>query len=157
MPNGTTFRRGAERELRAAMVEAGIVERIVALPSGLFKHTGIGVTLWVLRASGSQQVLVVDGTHLGYRVGGTHRGLSRDDIDLLRSPEPHGCSRLVPLAELRQQDFDLTPSRYLAREPAPLGGTLTDRLNALERAERAAREADDRARAQLSRILGGGS
>jgi type I restriction enzyme M protein len=158
MPNGTTFRAGAERDLRAAMVEAGAVERIIALPAGLFApHTNIAVTLWMLRRDTSvKNVVMVDGTDLGYRVDGSRRTLSEDNIALLQSTEPHDRVRAVSLAEIRDRDYDLTPARYITRAPVPVADTLTDRLSALKQAENAAHLADTRAREQLSRIIGGG-
>ncbi|WP_433498315.1 N-6 DNA methylase [Sphaerimonospora sp. CA-214678] len=159
MPNGTTFRSGAERDLRAAMVEAGAVERVIALPVGLFApYTGIAVTLWMLRrGTAARDVVIVDGTDLGHRVDGSRRTLSEEDISLLRSTEPSDRVRVVSLAEIRDMDYDLTPARYITRHSTPVPDTLTDRLNTLKRAEHAAHLADARALEQLSRIIGGGS
>ncbi|MFI6457976.1 N-6 DNA methylase [Streptosporangium amethystogenes] len=157
MPNGTTFRLGAERDLRAAMVEAGAVDRIIALPAGLFApHTGIAVTLWMLRRdTAARDVVMVDGTDLGHRIDGSRRVLSEDDIALLQSTEPRDRVRVVSLEEIRDKDYDLTPARYVTREPVTIADTLTDRLDSLKQAENAAHLADTRAREQLSRIIGG--
>jgi hypothetical protein len=99
---------------------------------------------------------MVDGTDLGDRVDGSRRTLSKDDIALLRSTESRDRIRVVSLAEIRDKDYDLTPARYIVRDPSPIADTLTDRLNALKRAENAARQADAQAREQLNRIIGGG-
>ncbi|MFD9939161.1 N-6 DNA methylase [Nonomuraea sp. NPDC059023] len=153
MPNGTTFRRGAERHLRAAMVESGAVERVVALPAGLFApYTEIPVTLWVLRRDATtRNVVMVDGAELGHRTDGTRRTLSEDDIALLLSTAPQGRVKVVSPEEIQQNDYDLTPAKYIAREVTPVDDTLSERVDALERAERSARLADARVRMQLKR------
>ncbi|MFI6299767.1 N-6 DNA methylase [Nonomuraea sp. NPDC050790] len=156
MPNGTTFRRGAERHLRAAMVESGAVERIVALPAGLFApYTGIPVTLWVLRRdAATRNVVMVDGVDLGHCADGPRRVLSENDISLLVSTRPRGRVRVVSPEEIERNGYDLTPAKYVAREVASAEDTLTERMDALERAERSARLADARVREQLKKVIG---
>lgn len=156
-PTGATFRQGMERDLRAALVMAGVVERIIALPPGLFANTGIAVTLWILSESRRQGVLMVDGTDLGHMADRSRRKLSTEDIALLGSLEPSVRSRLVGFDEIRELDYNLNPSRYVVREKASSGDSLADRLRALERAERAVWDADARAWEQLRRIIGGSS
>jgi type I restriction enzyme M protein len=153
--NGSVFRTGLERNLRAAMVKAGVIDRIIAFPPRLFPYTGVGVTLWVLRESGPPSVLMVDGTDFGYMTDRSHRRLSPDDVRLLSSVEPGEHTRLVSLSEIQAQDFNLTPGRYLTRGPHPdEGETFAERLRALAEAEDAVRDADERAREQLGRIAG---
>lgn len=50
LPVGPLFRGGAEAEIRRRLIEAGTVEAIVALPSGLFHNTKIKSAIWVLRS-----------------------------------------------------------------------------------------------------------
>ncbi|MFB9248167.1 N-6 DNA methylase [Sphaerisporangium melleum] len=155
MPNGSTFSHGAERNIRAAMVKAGVVERIIALPSGLFVNTGIPVTLWVLRKSGPQNVLMVDGTDLGYMADRPQRKLSSRDIQLLASAEPGKRARLVSLTEIHEQDYNLSPGRYISRTLAPYnGGTLAERFRSLVEAEHAVQAADAHAHEQLKKVTG---
>jgi type I restriction enzyme M protein len=151
--NGSVFRTGPERDLRAAMIKAGVIDRIIAFPPRLFPYTGVGVTLWVLREWGPQSVLMVDGTDLGYMADRSHRRLSPDDVRLLSSVEPGELTRLVSLSEIQAQDFNLTPGRYLTRGPRPdEGETFAERVRVLAEAERAVQAADEHASEQLRRI-----
>lgn len=63
-PPGSAFRGGAERAIRTAMLRAGTVEAVIALPAGLASHTQIPLNLWVLARPGEtadpNRVLMVD-------------------------------------------------------------------------------------------------
>ncbi|GAA4382726.1 N-6 DNA methylase [Brevibacterium sp. NPDC049920] len=48
--------------LRQRLVAAGQVEAVVELPKGFMKNTNIGTALWVLRASGADQTMLIDAT-----------------------------------------------------------------------------------------------
>ncbi|GII80673.1 hypothetical protein Sru01_56550 [Sphaerisporangium rufum] len=153
MPNGSSFSQGAERDIRAAMVRAGVIERIIALPPGLFVTTAIPVTLWVLRKTGPQSVLLVDGTDLGNMVGRSRRELSGPEIRLLASMAPGERSRLARLPEIEEHDYDLSPARYISRMSVSQDdSTFADHLRDLALAERAVEIADAHAREQLKRI-----
>jgi type I restriction enzyme M protein len=134
MTNNSTFSaKPAERAIRAAMVEDGLVECVVALPSGLFATTGIPVTLWLLRTarSADQGVLFLDASELGQarRAG---RVLGSSDVRTIaqtyrrwlcrRTGESFdlmpGFARHADVAEIREVDYDLNPRRYVPRENA---------------------------------------
>ncbi|QCU77159.1 hypothetical protein E7744_02190 [Citricoccus sp. SGAir0253] len=63
-PAGSAFRGGAEAKIRAAMLQAGTIEAIIALPGGLASHTRIPLNLWVLARPGEVsdpgRVLMID-------------------------------------------------------------------------------------------------
>ncbi|MFC0248424.1 N-6 DNA methylase [Citricoccus parietis] len=63
-PAGSAFRGGAEAKIRAAMLQAGTIEAIIALPAGLASHTRIPLNLWVLARPGevsdADRVLMID-------------------------------------------------------------------------------------------------
>jgi type I restriction enzyme M protein len=161
-PIGSVSSGGDERELRAALVDAGVVERIITFPSRLFLNTSIPVTLWVLRKSRSDSVLMVDGSGLGHMADRSHRRLGTEDIAILTSAKPGMHARRVPLSEIRDREYDLTPARYVSapdsgggeRGDAERDELLSDRLRALADAERAVQRADEIARLRLRRIAG---
>jgi type I restriction enzyme M protein len=65
-----------ERAIRAAMVEDGVVECIVALPPKLVRSTAIPVTLWLLRnpsQKNDSEILFVDATGAGRRTDRAHQ------------------------------------------------------------------------------------
>jgi type I restriction enzyme M protein len=145
MTNSATFSsRGGERRIREAMVDAGVVECLVALPSQLFAQTSIPVSLWILRRPRSEPgpVLFVDASQLGTMTSRAGRTLADTDIDTIANAygdwrstreagDPYdgieGLSRVVPLAEIRAAEYSLSPPAY-----------VQPRRTAMSAAERAA-------------------
>jgi type I restriction enzyme M protein len=94
MANGSmSSNSGGEGQIRAQLVEADLVAAMVALPTQLFRSTGIPVCLWFIAKdkgagqSGSKgtvdrrgQVLFIDARSLGYMVDRAERALSDEDI-----------------------------------------------------------------------------
>ncbi len=94
LANGSlSSQQSGEGEIRKALVDADLVDCIVALPPQLFYSTQIPVCLWFLtrnRASGPLrdrrgEVLFIDGRLAGRMVDRTHRDLDTDDIDKIAS------------------------------------------------------------------------
>lgn len=171
MPNNATFSaKRAERAIRAAMVEDGLVECVVALPAGLFPTTGIPVTLWLLRTarSADRGVLLLDASGLG-EVRRAGRVLSADDVREIaqvyrqwlarRTGEPFDVAphlaKHAEVAEIRDADYDLNPRRYVVHQASFDRGRLTDDVRRL-RTDLA--DLQDRAAAldlRMARLLGG--
>lgn len=121
---------GAERELtiRRAMIEAGTVECVVAMPPQLFRFTGIPTMVWILRGAGAapslQETLVIDARDLGSMADRTKRRLDADDVGRIvgeyrrwRSNPgtftgSSGFSRAVGHDEISENGYSLTPGRY---------------------------------------------
>ena len=126
-----------EGEIRKNLIEADLVDCMVALPGQLFYSTQIPACLWFLardRSAGGfrdrrGEVLFVDARELGSMVDRTHRELTAEDIariadtyhrwrgvDSDYEDEPGFC-RSVPVEELRRHDHVLTPGRYVGAPP----------------------------------------
>lgn len=131
MPNGAASVRGeSELAIRGAMIEAGTVECVIALPPQLFRFTGIPTMAWILRGVGAtptlRETLFIDARDLGDMIDRTKRRLGADDIQRIvdeyqrwrNSPAPgkitgtDGFSRAVGHDEISENDYDLTPGRY---------------------------------------------
>ena len=74
-----------EGQIRKNIVEAGLVDCIIALPGQLFRSTQIPACLWFLSRdrSGAQkrnETLFIDARNLGHMIDRTRRNLSDDDI-----------------------------------------------------------------------------
>ena len=133
MANGSmSSRQSAERAIRAALVEAGLVSCIVALPGQLFRTTPIPSCLWFLdrpaddsgaAGGGRDGVLFVDARAMGAMVDRTERVLTDADIARIAGAyrswrdgahvDAPGFSRAVSLDEIRSHDHVLTPGRYV--------------------------------------------
>ncbi len=136
----------SEGEIRKAMVEADVVEVMVALPGQLFFNTQIPACLWFLAknkganvASGGTdrrgQVLFIDARKLGTSVSRVQIELSDTDIERIASTvaawrgealdeggqvgeyvDIPGFCRSVTLNEIAEHGHVLTPGRYVGAE-----------------------------------------
>ncbi|WP_452221281.1 N-6 DNA methylase [Lacinutrix salivirga] len=73
----------SEGDIRKNLVEAGLVECIVALPKQLFYNTGIPACIWYLRRGRTKtnEVLFIDASEMGYLKDRVHRDFSDSDDD----------------------------------------------------------------------------
>src|SRR5262249_21108147 len=95
LANGSTSSmQNGEDEIRRAMVEADIVDCMIALPGQLFYSTPIPACLWFLARNKnpggkwrdrSGEVLFIDARKLGHLVDRTRRELSEDEIATIAS------------------------------------------------------------------------
>lgn len=120
-----------EGNIRANMVKGDVVECIVAMPSQLFYSTGIPVSLWILRKGKKEyskgKVLFIDARKLGTMVDRKVRELSEEDIIKIASTYQNwwkgndyenvqGFCKEATIEEIADQDFILTPGRYVGIE-----------------------------------------
>jgi len=123
----------SEGDIRRAMVEADVVEVMVALPGQLFFNTQIPACLWFLvkqKPVRKGQVLFIDARKLGTMISRVQAELSDAAIERIAATvaawrgeagageyqDISGYCRSVPLAEIAQHGHVLTPGRYVGAE-----------------------------------------
>ena len=116
---------GGEGAIRQKIVEADLVEGIIALPSQLFYSTGIPVSLWFLSRRKEQpgKVVFVDARNMGQMVTRAVRELTQEDIAKIADTftayrqgtleDEAGFCAVKTLQDIAAQDFILTPGRYV--------------------------------------------
>lgn len=65
-PVGSASRSGADQKIRSGLLQAGVVEAVIALPGGLASHTQIPLNLWIMKTpepQGPQHVLMIDASN----------------------------------------------------------------------------------------------
>ncbi|MEG0428045.1 MAG: class I SAM-dependent DNA methyltransferase [Akkermansia sp.] len=117
---------GGEGDIRQQIVNADLVEGIIAMPPQLFYTTPIPVSLWFINKNKKQKskTLFIDARNMGELVTRKHRVLSEKDIAKIAStftafdagalPEEKEFCAVATTDEIAKQDFILTPGRYVA-------------------------------------------
>ena len=128
LPHGVLFRGGAEGGIRTRLIQQGAVQAIIGLPANLFYGTGIPACIIVLDkegAAGRRGIFMVDASK-GFVKDGNKNRLREQDIHKIvdtftRQLEVPKYARLVPVAEVEGNDFNLNLPRYIdSTEPEDL-------------------------------------
>lgn len=120
LPHGVLFRGGAEGAIRQRILQQGFIKGIIGLPANLFYGTGIPACIIVLdkeHAHSRKGVFVLDASK-GFIKDGNKNRLREQDIHKIvdtftQQHEIAKYSRLVPLAEIADNDYNLNISRYI--------------------------------------------
>jgi len=141
LANGSmSSNQSGEGEIRKSIIEADLVDCMVALPGQLFYATQIPVCLWFLARSKKNgrfhdrrgATLFIDARKLGTMVDRVHRELTDEDIAKIagtyhawRGDKHSGAYTDVPgfcvaatLDDIRKHGHVLTPGRYVGAEAA---------------------------------------
>ncbi|EFW82706.1 type I restriction-modification system subunit M [Pseudomonas savastanoi] len=139
MANGSmSSSQNSEGDIRRAMIEADVVEVMVALPGQLFFNTQIPACLWFLAKQKNKrpgEVLFIDARKLGRNVSRVQIELRDSDIERIAQTVANwrgvpldvggeiseyadipGFCCSVPLAEIAGHGHVLTPGRYVGAE-----------------------------------------
>ena len=140
LANGSmSSNQSGEGEIRKNIIEAGLVDCIIALPGQLFRSTQIPACLWFLRRGRLDgehpdregETLFIDARKLGHMLDRTRRDLSQEDIDRIAETYHAWCGgqtandyedvpgfcKSATLVEIRKYDHVLTPGRYVGVAP----------------------------------------
>lgn len=116
---------GGEGDIRKNIINADLVECIIAMPTQLFYTTQIPVSLWFLGKNKKQpgKTLFIDARKMGTMVTRKLRELTDEDIALIANTyneycdgtleDQKGFCAVVDTAEIAKQDYILTPGRYV--------------------------------------------
>lgn len=141
LANGSmSSNQSGEGEIRKAMIEAGLVDCMVALPGQLFYSTPIPVCLWFVARSKKNgqfrdrrnETLFIDARKMGKLIDRVHREFSEEDINRIagtyhawrgdkgasRYEDIPGFCKSASTDEIEKHGYILTPGRYVGAEKA---------------------------------------
>jgi type I restriction enzyme M protein len=139
LANGSmSSNQSGEGEIRKSIIEADLVDCMIALPGQLFYTTPIPVCLWFLTRNKSNgkfrdrrnQTLFMDARKMGFLVDRIHRELSEQEITRLartyhawrgekesgKYEDELGFCKGAPTKEITAHGYVLTPGRYVGAE-----------------------------------------
>ena len=184
LANGSmSSNQSGEGEIRKAIIEADLVDCMVALPGQLFYSTQIPVCLWFLARNKKNghfrdrrgETLFIDARKLGTMADRTHKELTDEDLakiagtyhawrgdkDAGQYADVPGFCMAAKLEDIRKHGHVLTPGRYVGAEAAEDDGEPFEekmkRLTATLREQQAeAAKLDDAIAANLKELGYGG-
>jgi len=120
LPHGVLFRGGSEGVIRKRILQQGYIKGIIGLPANLFYGTGIPACIIVLDKEGSagrKGLFLIDASK-GFIKDGNKNRLREQDIHKIvdtftQQIEVEKFARLVPMAEIEANDFNLNIPRYI--------------------------------------------
>jgi type I restriction enzyme M protein len=139
LPHGVLFRGGEEGKIRTGLLQGtkelpgDRVEAIIGLPSALFYNTGIPACVLILNKQKPEnlknKVIVIDASN-EFAEGKNQNSLRPQDIEHIHdahsaafhnNAEEEKYCRVVELAEIEENDFNLNIARYIdTSEPEPV-------------------------------------
>lgn len=120
LPHGVLFRGNAEADIRRALIRKGYIKGIIGLPANLFYGTGIPACIVVIDKQNAQAhkgIFMIDAS-AGFMKDGPKNRLRAQDIHKIvdtfnNQLEIAKYSRMVGLAEIEKNEFNLNLPRYI--------------------------------------------
>jgi type I restriction enzyme M protein len=139
LSNSSQNSSGADAEIRSKLIQAGLVEAIISLPSNLFDFTIIPATIWVLNKKriAKDSVLFIDTYSWGEFESRNQKKLTQDEVQRIGTvynsynatnhidDSFNSFAKIVNVNELANNNFILTPNRYLSN----IDGEFSDGKN----------------------------
>jgi type I restriction enzyme M protein len=138
LANGSLSVGGLEGEIRRRIIEADLVDCVITLPPQLFYTTQIPACLWFITKNKAQkghrarggETLFIDTRKMGAMFDRTHKELTNDDIKKIAGTyrayrgektdisyqDVEGFCKRATLDDIKQNDYVLTPGRYVGVE-----------------------------------------
>lgn len=127
MPHGVLFRGSSEKSIREGILKDDLLEAVIGLPAALFYGTGIPASILIINknkpAERKGKVLFIN-SELEYQEGKNQNKLRPEDIEKIVSTfesfaEVRRYSKVVTLAEIAENDYNLNIRRYADTSPPP--------------------------------------
>jgi len=131
MANSASDAGHSERDIRAKMVDDGVVDVMVSVGTNMFYNVTLPVTLWFLdkgkkKTDRNDNILFIDARNIYNQIDRAHRDWTEEQIqqiaDIVRSyrgegkakyKDIKGLCKVATLDEVRASGYSLNPGRYV--------------------------------------------
>lgn len=149
---GALSRSGAEREIRKTLLSMDIIESVIQLPQKLLPWTSVSPVILIINKEKPRalhrKVLMINVTE-GYEVRHRLTQLKQETIEQIVSTytshqESEGFSRIVPLEEIADHNYNLNPQLYVFKRKSleiDVETVLSSLKEMLQREEKLSRDA----------------
>jgi type I restriction enzyme M protein len=160
MPHGVLFRGAAEGTIRQGILEEDLVEAVIGLPPNLFYGTGIPAAILVMnrdkKPARRKKVLFVEASR-EFKEGSAQNYLRDEDVKKISGTvrafkDVDKYSRVVSLAEIEKNDWNLNISRYVETTEAVEKVDVKTAISKLRDLEQKRSEAQVRLNAYLKEL-----
>jgi type I restriction enzyme M protein len=147
-----------ERDIRKQFVENDLVEAVLLLPENLFYNTTAPGIILVInkRKKEKEKILLINASKL-FEKGRPKNFLPDSTIEQVAKiyhnfKEEEGLSRIITKEEAARNDYNLSPSRYVAQNGEDDTLDLEDAVVQLKEAEEERQKADEKMKAILKEM-----
>ena len=118
---GVMYRGGAEKKIRQYLIENNYIDCIIQLPANLFFGTSIATCIMVLKKSKSKNsTLFIDASKEFVKVTNNNKLTDENIAKIVKvyesKEEIEYFSKLVPNADIAEEDYNLSVSTYVETE-----------------------------------------
>jgi type I restriction enzyme M protein len=154
---GAVSRGGAEKLIRQKITEEDLIEAVVLLPEKLFYNTGAPAVIIVFNKKKLEEkggkILLINASK-EFQPGKKQNTLSKENIENIVNvykefKEIDKFSKVVTIEELRENDYNLSPSRYVSIIEEEKYRSISEIKSDLEKLEAERKRIDQ----ELSKIL----
>jgi type I restriction enzyme M protein len=149
-----------ERDIRKQFVENDLVEAVLLLPENLFYNaTAPGIIIVINKAKPAERkntILLINASKL-FQKGRPKNYLPEESIEQITDKylgwnEEEGISKIITREEATRNDYNLSPSRYVAQNGEDNTLDLEDAIVQLKEAEEERNQADEKLRTILKEM-----
>jgi type I restriction enzyme M protein len=149
-----------ERDIRKQFVENDLVEAVLLLPENLFYNaTAPGIIIVINKAKAAERkntILLINASKL-FQKGRPKNYLPEESIEQITDKylgwnEEEGISKIITREEATRNDYNLSPSRYVAQNGEDNTLDLEDAIVQLKEAEEERNQADEKLRTILKEM-----
>lgn len=159
LPHGVLFRMAKEGEIRRKLLEMDLLEAVIGLGPNLFYGTGLAACIMIFRETKSKahqnKILFIDASK-EYKTGRAQNELTPEHIDKIHRlyqdyADVEGLCRVVDLAEIKENDFNLNIPRYVEPVIEEESLSVEEAMANLKKSLEAAYAAEDKLKDLLKR------